>query len=301
MGNGQYLTVYHERPFGFNTSLILPFMSALLGHPQVFNITKTFHNILQGVADPDKDLEPNHKRYFESWIQTNYNNFWLPNDDDLFADRIIVIDDPQLTALIPLIKRSRPDAKIIFRSHIQIQSHLTDTPGTPQAHVWDYIFDFVKQTDLFIAHPVEQFVPQVVKDSMPVLYMPPSTDPLDGLNKPLGREAIRHLREAYNHISDQQCQVTVDWKRGYIVQVARFDPSKGIPDLLAAYLDFRERLESAGLGKDKHDKKPPMLIVVGHGSVRSTLPSSFRSLANSFIIIRLTTPMAPGFTKPRIL
>ncbi|KAJ9105967.1 hypothetical protein QFC19_003302 [Naganishia cerealis] len=237
------------------------------GHPQVFNITKTFHNILQGVADPDKDLEPNHKRYFEAWIQTNYNKFWLPNDDDLFADRIIVIDDPQLTALIPLIKRSRPDAKIIFRSHIQIQSHLTDTPGTPQAHVWNYIFDFVKQTDLFIAHPVEQFVPQVVKDSMPVLYMPPSTDPLDGLNKPLGREAIRHLREAYNHISHQQCQVTVDWKRGYIIQVGRFDPSKGIPDLLAAYLDFRERLESAGLGKDKHDQKPPMLIVVGHGSI----------------------------------
>ncbi|KAJ9119096.1 hypothetical protein QFC22_003587 [Naganishia vaughanmartiniae] len=231
-------------------------------HPQIFNITKNFHNILQGVAEPDKDLEPVHKKYFESWIETNYNKFWLPNDDEIFGDRIIVIDDPQLTALIPLIKRKRPDCKIIFRSHIQIQAHLTDKPDTPQAHVWDYIFGFVEQTDLFIAHPVQAFVPRNVKESMPVLYMPPSTDPLDGLNKPLGREAIHHLREAYNRISRQQCQVTVDWKRGYIIQVARFDPSKGIPDLLAAYLDFRQRLQSAAASKSKSDKKPPMLIVI---------------------------------------
>jgi glycosyltransferase involved in cell wall biosynthesis len=236
-------------------------------HPQVFNITKNFHNILQGVAEPDKDLEPNHKKYFESWIETNYNKFWLPHGDELFGDRIIVIDDPQLTALIPLIKRKRPDCKIIFRSHIQIQSHLTDKPDTPQAHVWDYIFGFVEQTDLFIAHPVEAFVPRNVKERLPVLYMPPSTDPLDGLNKPLGREAIHHLREAYNRISQQQCQVTVDWKRGYIIQVARFDPSKGIPDLLAAYLDFRQRLQNKGSSMDKSDTKPPMLIIVGHGSV----------------------------------
>jgi hypothetical protein len=230
-----------------------------------------FHNILQGVADPQQDLMPDQKKNFQGWIQTNYNKFWLPNDDYLFNNRIIVIDDPQLTALIPLIKKKRPDAKIIFRSHIQIQSDLVDKGNTPQAHVWDYLFDFVKQADLFIAHPVEHFVPQNVKDHMPVLYMPPATDPLDGLNKPLGREAMHNLREAYNHISLQQCGVAVDWSRGYIIQVARFDPSKGIPDLLAAYLDFRQRLEEAGLGKDKHGKKPPMLVMVGHGSVRICL------------------------------
>lgn len=230
-----------------------------------------FHNILQGVAEPQQDLMPDQKKNFEGWTQTNYNKFWLPNDDYLFNNRIIVIDDPQLTAMIPLIKKKRPDAKIIFRSHIQIQSELVDKGHTPQAHVWDYIFDFVKQADLFIAHPVERFVPKSVKEHMPVLYMPPATDPLDGLNKPLGGEAIHNLREAYNHISLQQCGVAVDWIRGYIIQVARFDPSKGIPDLLAAYLDFRTRLENAGLGKDRHGKKPPMLIVVGHGSVRDRL------------------------------
>lgn len=258
-------------PYGKRLGLFLSWnhltTSLPTGHPRVFAITKMFHNILQGVAEPSQDLMPDQKKNFQGWIQTNYNKFWLPNDDYLFNNRIIVIDDPQLTALIPLIKKKRPDAKIIFRSHIQIQSDLVDQGDTPQAHVWDYLFDFVKQADVFIAHPVEHFVPQNVKDHMPVLYMPPATDPLDGLNKPLGREAMHHLREAYNHISLQQCGVAVDWHRGYIVQVARFDPSKGIPDLLAAYLDFRKRLEQAGMGKDKHGKKPPMLVVVGHGSV----------------------------------
>jgi glycosyltransferase involved in cell wall biosynthesis len=232
------------------------------GHPRVFAITKNFHNILQGVAEPDKDLMPDHKKNFEGWTETNFEKFWLPN-----ADRIIIIDDPQLTALIPLIKHQNPNAKIIFRSHIQIRSDLADQGHTPQSHVWDYIFSFVKQTDLFIAHPVEHFVPHNVKEEMPVLYMPPATDPLDGLNKPLGGEAMHNLREAYNQISLQQCGVAVDWSRGYVVQVARFDPSKGIPDLLAAYLEFRKRLEDGGSGIFAHKKKPPMLVVVGHGSV----------------------------------
>ena len=52
--------------------------------------------------------------------------------------------------------------------------------------------------------------------------------------------------------------------QGYICQVARFDPSKGIDDLLAAYLQFRQKLQ-------KMDEPPedggPQLIIMGHGSV----------------------------------
>jgi hypothetical protein len=50
--------------------------------------------------------------------------------------------------------------------------------------------------------------------------------------------------------------------------VARFDPSKGLNDLLAGYLQFRQKVEEAGRGGDDGDaKKPPQLIVVGHGSI----------------------------------
>lgn len=236
------------------------------GHVAVFDITKKkFHNVLQGVAHPDVHLEDIDKRYFELWSKANYDHFW--DKSGVFDDRIIVIDDPQLTAIIPLIKETRPDATIIFRSHIQIQSDLTDKVNTEQNHVWNYIFNFVKHTDLFLAHPVDFFVPQNVKDALPVLYMPPATDPLDGLNKPLGAAAVSQLREVHNYFSAMQCGVTIDWERGYVLQVARFDPSKGLPDLVESYLKFRQRLEDEGLGTDPSGKKPPMLIIVGHGSV----------------------------------
>jgi glycosyltransferase involved in cell wall biosynthesis len=48
----------------------------------------------------------------------------------------------------------------------------------------------------------------------------------------------------------------------YIVQVARFDPSKGIQDVLTSYGAFHQRLmESCP------DLRPPKLLICGHGSV----------------------------------
>ncbi|KAK4689437.1 hypothetical protein P7C73_g671, partial [Tremellales sp. Uapishka_1] len=226
------------------------------GHPTVFDITKRkIHNVLQGVAPKNYELDAEDKKWFELWTEQNYESFWSEGAIDA---SIIVIDDPQLTALIPLIKKKRPDAKIIFRSHIQVQSELTDDPSTPQHRTWNYLFNFIKDVDLFLAHPVRKFVPENVHESLPVLYMAPSTDPLDGLNKPYGAVSVQYYRQQYNSLSTQQCGITIDWDRGYVCQIARFDPSKGIDVLLAAYLEFRQKLD---------DVKGPYLIIMGHGSV----------------------------------
>ena len=50
--------------------------------------------------------------------------------------------------------------------------------------------------------------------------------------------------------------------RDYIVQIARFDPSKGIPNVLDSYAKFRVLLE----GKVTPDEIPQLLIC-GHGAV----------------------------------
>jgi hypothetical protein len=137
------------------------------------------------------------------------------------TDRILVADDPQVVPLIPRVKKDFPDTKIIFRSHIQIQSDLTDDDSTEQAHVWDYLFGFIKHSDMFLAHPVDFFIPKNVKKSLPVMYMPPSTDPLDGLNKPFGKESMEQIQKVYNSLSMQQSGVELDWNRGYFLQVGR--------------------------------------------------------------------------------
>lgn len=80
---------------------------------------------------------------------------------------VIVIDDPQPAGMIPLIRRINPTAKIIYRSRIhclrlswllallftcrllteadiQIRSDLTDTPGTQQHEVWNFLWNSIQ-------------------------------------------------------------------------------------------------------------------------------------------------------------
>lgn len=46
-------------------------------------------------------------------------------------------------------------------------------------------------------------MPEVVKELMPVVYMPPSTEPVDGLNKPIKKEFLSN----YRHTFDDAVQV----------------------------------------------------------------------------------------------
>jgi hypothetical protein len=208
----------------------------------IVDITKKkFHNVLQGVAEKDVKLGEEDEAYFEAWIKSNYEKFWKDTGVrpglvriegsmlitcgawtfQVLTDRILVADDPQVVPLIPRVKKDFPETKIIFRSHIQIQSDLTDDPSTEQAHVWDYLFGFIKHSDMFLAHPADFFIPKNVKENLPVMYMPPSTDPLDGLNKPFGKESMEQIQKVYNGLSMQQSGVELEWDRGYFLQVSR--------------------------------------------------------------------------------
>lgn len=54
--------------------------------------------------------------------------------------------------------------------------------------------------------------------------------------------------------------------RPYIVQVARFDPAKGIPSLIESYTKFRKILDDQPKGKFGPEDTPQLLIC-GHGAV----------------------------------
>lgn len=235
-------------------------------NPSVFRITKTNHNILQGVAAPGERFDEEKQRKFTDWINANAQQFWLSPGGPLAeggAD-VVVIDDPQMPGLIPLI-RSSPrgkDIKIIYRSHIEIRSDLASIPNSPQAEVWNFLWDRIKQADVFISHPVNAFVPHSVPAEM-VALMPASTDWLDGLNKPMRDWDLRY----YHHMLRNEChnigmnQLAYP-AREYIVQIARFDPSKGIPTVLEAYRILRETMAD-----DLPGRKTPQLLICGHGAI----------------------------------
>lgn len=72
----------------------------------------------------------------------------------------------------------------------------------------------------------------------------------------------------YLHILRQQCQLQgmpqlAYPKRPYITQIARFDPSKGIPDVIKSYGKLRQKLKDANLAIEK----VPQLVLCGHSSI----------------------------------
>jgi alpha,alpha-trehalose phosphorylase (configuration-retaining) len=111
------------------------------------------------------------------WINYNAQRYWLSDGGPLAAGGadVVIIDDPQMPGLIPLIRKTRPDIKIIYRSHIEIRSDLVGKQGSPQEQVWQYLWDRIKQSDIFISHPVDKFVPSDVPSPM-VGLMPACTD-----------------------------------------------------------------------------------------------------------------------------
>lgn len=181
------------------------------------------------------------------------------------------------------------------------------TPGSKLLFTWflhkelllilyttSFLWQFIKQADLFVAHPIKGFVPDVVPSRNTVL-LPAATDPLDGLNKPMNDWCITYYQSVFNRVCVDLGVNEVDWYRPYIVQVARFDPSKGIPDVLEAYRLLREKMDG-----EFEDARIPQLVICGHGSIddpdgtvifeqaQSIIESAkFSTIASDIIAVRL--------------
>jgi len=137
-------------------------------NPQVFRTTKTNHNILQGVQDAQADFKEEQQNQFTQWIEYNAKRYWLSPGGPLAkggAD-VVIIDDPQMPGLIPMIKKARPELPIIYRSHIEIRGDLATQEGSLQAKVWKYLWDRIQYSDIFLSHPVKAFVPSTVPSEM---------------------------------------------------------------------------------------------------------------------------------------
>ncbi|OTB04918.1 glycosyltransferase family 4 protein [Hypoxylon sp. CI-4A] len=234
--------------------------------PGVFRITKNMHNILQGVAEKDERISPEEQQTITDWITENANRYWFSKGGPLRpveeggAD-VVVIDDPQMPGLIPLIKEATPNRPVIYRSHIQIRSDLVAQGGSPQEQAWMFLWNNIRHADMFVSHPIPKFVPANVPREL-VSYLPATTDWLDGLNKPLNEWDSGYYGSNYNAQCHAQHMTPLKYPDSkYIIQVARFDPAKGIPTVIDSYGEFRRRAKEMGL------EDVPQLVVTGNSSI----------------------------------
>ena len=236
---------------------------------------RKFHNILQDVADPGEILTEDDKVTYKEWIAKNAEFL----EEPIRKAEVIIIDDWQPSGLIQYIKGYteqtpdgpiehpgfNPDAKILFRDHIQTEGALMGTPGTPQHRTWQFLWEEnrIKEADVFIAHPMDEFFPPDVPAEMAV-SMPATCDLLDDLNRDLNEAELEAGYDFINTIlAETRRQSPLDLSRPYIVLIARFDESKGMPEGLESYAKARQIMIDAGA----EEKDIPQFVIIGNGSV----------------------------------
>ena len=174
------------------------------GEERFFQVTKSFHNGLQGIPVPLGDTLL--KVYEETGAQNAEQLRSILEEAD-----IVIIHDPQP---LPLL-RSCPNrkGKWIWRCHIDL-SH-------PYRPVWKYLRNFVMEYDasIFSLADFAQPLPHTQ------YLMQPSIDPLSEKNMDLTPEEVHAAK----------LQFGLDPDRPIMLQVSRFDRFKDPLGVLTAY------------------------------------------------------------------
>jgi trehalose synthase len=173
------------------------------GRPDFFNVTKAFHNALQGA---EYDLrEPERMLY----LSTNEQSATLlPKEYDVF-----IVHDPQPAAIRHFA--GPQGAKWIWRCHID--------SSAPNAEVRTFLQPFIEEYDATVFTMAEFLLPEL--QSKHLALIPPAIDPLGTKNMEIQIDLCKRA------IADSG----IDVNRPLLLQVSRFDPWKDPLGVIQAY------------------------------------------------------------------
>ena len=175
-----------------------------------FEVTKRFHNALQGMDYPltkaDMDLYLEHNRHFAELLEGDYD--------------FIIINDPQPVAMEKFADHRR--AKWIWRCHI-------DT-SNPNPAVWSFLQAYIQDYDAAV-FTMPSFVPPRLKLKR-IEFIPPAIDPLSPKNWPLPQELCDQTMIGFG----------IDNSRPLMTQVARFDPWKDPMGVIGVYRRVKKKI-----------------------------------------------------------
>lgn len=171
------------------------------GGADFFDVTKAFHNALQGKEE-----------YFEQEVFKTYLAYNEMNYQEMsFDEDLIVIHDPQPAALIKWQKKRKN--KWVWRCHIDM-SH-------PNQQVWDFLRPYVELYDAAIfSSPL--FSPQL---KIPQYRFYPAIDPLADKNRELDEDYIDSVLQKYEIPRDKPI----------VTQISRYDPWKDPVGVIKAF------------------------------------------------------------------
>lgn len=181
--------------------------NVMTAQPEFYEVTKLFHNTLQGHPDT---ISEEYKQIYLDGVKANARSF--TNDYD-----IVLMHDPQSLAMMDFTPT--PRGKWIWRCHID-----TSNPN-PQA--WNFLYPFMKNYHAVI-FTLEEFVNENA-ELQNLTFIAPSIDPLSPKNNEMSEEEVLKMMKCYN----------VDPERPIMCQVSRFDPWKDPLGIIDIYRNIK--------------------------------------------------------------
>lgn len=181
----------------------------LHGSQEFFEITKSFHNALQGAK---LNLSERKKHVYRR-VNANFARFTHLDHD------CVIVHDPQPLALIQSYKKSQP---WIWRCHIDL-TH-------PHDELWDFLKGFILKYDQVVMSSEKYF-----KDDLPVdqRLMYPAINPL----------SLKNVKISDKAIQEQLAKANVPTDKPLITQVSRLDPWKDPEGVIDVFKIVKEQVD----------------------------------------------------------
>ena len=181
------------------------------GSPEFFQITKSFHNGIQGFS---VNLRA---RLLAVYEEINRENARQLGEALADAD-VVIIHDPQPARMIHELPKRK--GKWVWRCHVDVSK--------PHRPVWKYLRETVKlyNASIFSLASFAQQLPH------PQYIIPPSIDPLSEKNLELPDEEVKIVYEEFD----------LDPSLPLLVQVSRFDRFKDPIGVIRAYQQVKSQI-----------------------------------------------------------
>lgn len=175
-----------------------------------FEVTKKFHNALQGASinlgEEEKDLYYNTNKRYSKFTHLSHD--------------LVVVHDPQPLPMIEFYKKTQP---WILRIHVDITC--------PDRKAYGYLKKFIDQYDHLVVSK-KKFFKKSLKPTQSVIY--PAIDPLSPKNIELSKKTI----------SDELGRKKIKKKKFLITQVSRFDKWKGFFGVIEMFEMARKEIDA---------------------------------------------------------